>query len=86
MKPLNIKINIMKKLNQTYYYVQALEKGKQFPVVVIHSVREKTGEEFYKFLEKKQAVELLKQEKEAAPKVKYRLVKLVESYEIGEWE
>ena len=68
----------------THFYVQA-QVDNGLPMLVTHSKDEETGEEYHKFLDKKQAVKLAKAEKEITPNIKFRVVTCVETYEAGEW-
>ncbi len=68
----------------THYYVQA-QDGDKKPQIVCHTEDEETGELYHKFMDKKKAKKLLETEKKITPDVKFRVVKMTESYELGEW-
>lgn len=74
----------MEKRSFTYYYLQCKEEGKH-PVIISHTYDKKTKEHFYKFVDRKKAQKLLDEEKKVNPELKFRIVKLVENYESGEW-
>ncbi len=68
----------------THYYVQSQEKDK-LPEIVHHTKDDKTGEYFYKFVDKGKAKALLAAEKKITPNTQFRIVKLVETYDAGAW-
>jgi hypothetical protein len=74
----------MSKISFTHYYVQAQEEGG-LPEIVSHTYDNKNKEHYHKFINRKQAQELLEAEKVAFPNVKFRLVKCVETYDAGAW-
>lgn len=74
----------MSKRSFTHYYVQSQKQGEQ-PEIVYHTHDEEENEFPYKFLDRKKAQDLAKAEKKKAPDVKFRVVKLVETYEPGAW-
>lgn len=68
-----------------HYYVQSF-KDQEAPRIVGHSTDEKTGEIYYKFLDRKSANKLLSDEKKGEPEYKYRVVKETTIYETTNWE
>lgn len=74
----------MEKRSFTHYYVQAQEEGG-LPQIVVHTLNEKTQENYHKFPDRKKAQELIEAEKKAAPNVKFRIVKCTETFESGNW-
>lgn len=75
---------MISKRSFTHYFVQAKEEDKA-PMLVIHTIDDDTGEQYYKFLDKKKAFELAKTEKNISPNIKFRVMKCVETYQAGEW-
>lgn len=74
----------MSKRSFTHYYVQAQEEGGE-PQIVVHTLNEKTQEHYHKFVDRKQAQKFLEVEKKAAPNVKFRIVKVTETFDTGSW-
>lgn len=74
----------MSKRSFTHYYVQAQEEGG-LPQIVAHTYNETTKEHYHKFVDRKQAQELVEAEKKATPNVKFRVVKCTETFDTGEW-
>ena len=74
----------MTKQSFTHYYVQAQKEGEA-PEIVYHTHDKKTKEYYYKFLNRKQAKELAEAEKKITPDVKFRVIKLTETYEPTPW-
>ena len=74
----------MEKRSFTHYYVQAQEEGG-LPKIVVHTLNEKTQEHYHKLADRKKAQELIEAEKQAAPNVKFRIVKCTETFESGSW-
>lgn len=66
-------------MKSTSYFVQ-IKVNNGFPQTIYYS------ENGFKFMDKKGARKLLEDEKKAAPKQKYRIVKLVESITFDNWE
>lgn len=75
----------MQKETFNYFYVQALLVSGEIQIVP-HSLDQETNEPYHLFINRVQAVELMKSSKEASPKVKFRVVKYTETYELGNWE
>lgn len=73
------------KHSTTYHFVQRVIEGNA-PEIVGHGEDKKTGEVFYKFLDKKRAKILMEAEKKVSPEYKYRLVKEVNNFDLGQWE
>lgn len=69
----------------TYYYVESKSENDN-PKIVGHSQDKKTKQIYYKFIDKSKAKKLLKDEKEVEPKLKYRIVKIIQRVEIGAWQ
>lgn len=74
----------MSKQSFTHYYVQAHRDG-ELPGIVYHTYDEEEKEYHYKFLDKKKAKALAEAEKKITPDAKFRVVKCVETYEVGAW-
>ena len=72
------------KYSFTYYFVQ-LKIEKEDPIIICHSKDEETGGLYHKFLNKKEAVKLKKNEKKLSPEKQYRIVKCVENFHFDEW-
>jgi len=72
------------KHSMTHYYVQGTE-DKIHNFIVCHSVDKETNEEYYKFIERKKALNLAKAEKAVTPNILFRVVKCIETYDAGEW-
>lgn len=68
----------------TYYYIQSMIDGKE-PEIIGHSKNKETGEVYYKMLSRKQALNLMKDERKVSPEYKYRVVKETQSFSEGEW-
>ncbi len=73
------------KICSTYYFVQALETENSAPKIVAHTTDEKTGELYYKFMDKKKAVKLMNDERKVNPEFKFRVVKLIEKFESSDF-
>jgi len=65
--------------------VQAQEEN-ELPEIVYHTFDKKRKKYFHKFLDRKQAQELLDKEKAIVPSVKFRVVKCTEIYDAGNWQ
>jgi hypothetical protein len=68
----------------THYFLQS-KLGDAQPQIVGHSQDEETKEIYHKFLDRKQAVKLMADEKKVSPEYMYRIVKETTSYEEGAW-
>ena len=68
----------------TFYFVQS-KLGDNRPETVGHSKDKKTGEIYYKFMDRKKAHKLMKDEKLVSPEYNYRLVKETITYNEGAW-
>lgn len=66
----------------SYYYVQSLNELNE--IETINHTKHK-NELYHKFLFKKQAKELAKEQKGIRPDLKFRLIKCTEIYEPHEW-
>lgn len=71
----------------THYYVQSIDTKNEDnqPAIVGHTKDEETGEIYYKFMSKKSAERLMKEEIATAPEFSYRIVKLVNTFEATAW-
>ncbi len=67
----------------TNYFLQS-KKGDERPQIVGHS-KDKTGEIYHKFLDRKNAVKLMEDEKKVSPEYKYRIIKETTTYDEGAW-
>lgn len=76
--------NNMSKRSFTHYYIQSQEEG-DLPRIVVHTLSKSTQEHYYKFADRKKAKEFLEVEKKAAPDVKFRIVKVTETFDTGSW-
>jgi hypothetical protein len=74
----------MAKQSIIHYYVQAQKEGEA-PEIVYHTHDKKTKQYYHKFLTRKQAKELAEAEKKITPDVKFRVVKLTETYDADAW-
>jgi hypothetical protein len=68
----------------THYLLQS-KLGDAPPQIVGHSQDEETNEIYHKFLDRKKAVKLMKDEKKVSPEYKYRIIKCTETYNEGSW-
>jgi hypothetical protein len=68
----------------THYFLQS-KLGDAPPQIVGHSQDEETNEIYHKFLDRKKAVKLMKDEKKVSPEYKYRIIKCTETYNEGSW-
>lgn len=68
----------------TYYCVQSKDKKDNIETIG-HSQDEETKEVYCKFIDKSKAYEFLEDEKQSSPKLKYRIVKIIERIEVGPW-
>lgn len=72
------------KHTSSYYYVESLvEKSIK---TIGHSADEETGEIYYKFLDRKKANNLLRDEKKLVPEFKYRVVKVTTTHNAEQWQ
>jgi len=69
----------------SFYYVESQDSKGQTRTVG-HSKDKKTKEIYYKFLDRAKANKLLKDEKEAAPKLKCRVVKVTTTVTRDKWQ
>ena len=67
------------KHSSKYYYIES--KGKDKISIIGHSKDEKTGEIYYKFLDKKKALSLVEAERLISPEYKYRVCTITETIE-----
>ena len=74
----------MAKQSFTYYYVQAQKEGEA-PEIVYHTHDKKAKEYYHKFIDRKKAKALAEAEKKITPEVKFRVVKLTETYDADAW-
>lgn len=74
----------MSKKRFTHYYIQSRLEN-EVPKIVGHSQDKKTKEIYHKFLDRKKAILLLENEKKVSPEYQYRIIKCVETYDVGNW-
>ena len=74
----------MSKKSFVHYYVEAQKEGSA-PEIVCHLQDDGTKEYYHKFLDKKKANDIAKAEKEITPEIKFRVVKRIEIYDVGDW-
>lgn len=74
-------------MNRTFshYYVVSKKEGEK-QMIVAHSKDKKTGEEYYKFIDKKKAVAFMEAEKKITPDYQFCVMKESTSYsEATKW-
>lgn len=64
----------------THYYVVSKKEGEK-EMIVSHSKDDETGEDYYKFLDKKKAIDLMNAEKMSTPDYSFCVMKESTSYE-----
>lgn len=69
----------------SHYYVVSKKEGKK-QMVVAHSKDDETGEEYFKFMDKKKAIALMESEKKITPDYQFCVMKEPTSYsEATKW-
>jgi hypothetical protein len=69
------------KHSSTVYWIEADKNGKR--AIIGHSQDKKTGEIYHEFLNRKEAVKLMDEERKVSPEYKYRLIKKTTTIELG---